>query len=352
MGLAGDTQGADRLSCKEKYDHYCKRVLSNKDVLARILRHTMKEYRKMSPEDIRACIEDLSCTLGGPSKTGKDMRGRKQNQKRPEYILGVNTEDSMPGEGSVLYDIRFMARQPGGSQGKETTHWRQIMVDIEAQTKFWQRRLEPRAVLYGSKMICSQLGRLYKSPQYEKGRKVYSIWICTDSPRRLGNRIFHIALHRDEDYETKPGRAPDKTRYYDRLEIIFIYLNQKEKHKDPLTDFLSTLLAKEMPWQERLNILRDRFGLQPDDEMKEEMKEMCNLSEAIERDGIRKGRRQGLREGQKQGKKQGRKEGLREGQMRILRLITKMNSSGEGKLIFRLQEDPDFLEQQLKKYKL
>lgn len=78
---------------KSQYDAQCKRVLANKEILAWILKHTVKEFADMSIRRIKKCIGNdiqISKVRVDPGKT---------NTPEPERIIGELEEDKVPGEG-------------------------------------------------------------------------------------------------------------------------------------------------------------------------------------------------------------------------------------------------------------
>ena len=87
---------------KEQYDENCKNILSNKVILAWILRRTVKEFAVYSIDRIMECIEKptVSKVCVNPGLTN--------HQK----ITGINTEDAVNEEGVIYYDLRFFAIVP------------------------------------------------------------------------------------------------------------------------------------------------------------------------------------------------------------------------------------------------
>ena len=101
-----------------QYDEYVKRILSNRYILSWILKYATEEFNKLSIRQIaEECIaEDISVlkvrvmpgqTNAGAEKEEKILEGRGKQER----ILGANTEDKVPGEGEIYYDIRFSAYQ-------------------------------------------------------------------------------------------------------------------------------------------------------------------------------------------------------------------------------------------------
>src|SRR5699024_4119154 len=91
---------------KSQYDAQCKRVLANKEILAWILKHTVKEFADMSIRRIKKCIGNdiqISKVRVDPGKT---------NTPEPERIIRESEEDKVPGEGEIYFDIRFSVYLP------------------------------------------------------------------------------------------------------------------------------------------------------------------------------------------------------------------------------------------------
>ena len=72
---------------------------------------------------------------------------------------------------------------------------------------------------------------------------------------------------------------------------------------------MNVLLSPSMDIAEKERILSGVYGMELETTIRKELKEMCNLSEAIEEQALRKGRKAGRAEGRKAGRKEGRKEG-------------------------------------------
>ena len=92
---------------KSQYDMQCKKVLSNRTILAWILRDTVQEFSTMPVPDIMKCIgDDLQVS---------SVRVEPGNTNR-ERIIGQSNEDKIPDEGEIYYDIRFSALAPTQGQ--------------------------------------------------------------------------------------------------------------------------------------------------------------------------------------------------------------------------------------------
>lgn len=159
---------------KEKYDAACKRLLSQKIILAWILKSCVAEYRDCSVNDIAEKYIE-----GTPQVSTVPVNPDETNP----VIQGVRTEDSLLTEGTILYDIRFVAYVPGGK------HPVQLIINVEAQSSHTGYPLVMRAIYYCCRMISAQNGPDFTNSHYEKIKKVYSIFISTTPRKKEKNTI-------------------------------------------------------------------------------------------------------------------------------------------------------------------
>lgn len=90
---------------KAAYDNACKKLLSNKIILAWIMKSCLQEYRKCTIQEIaEKYIEGDLYVSEIPVYP---------DEETPELIKGLSTEDTTIAEGTVTYDIRFSALIPG-----------------------------------------------------------------------------------------------------------------------------------------------------------------------------------------------------------------------------------------------
>lgn len=112
----------DVTNLQAQYDEACKKLLSNEQILAWILKTTVKEFETCSIEDIaQKYIEgtpEVSKVLVNPGETNVN-------------ITGLNNEDSVFREGKITYDIRFQAVYP--KSGK----YIKLFINVEAQKNFY-----------------------------------------------------------------------------------------------------------------------------------------------------------------------------------------------------------------------
>lgn len=267
---------------KIQLDEWVKRIIAHKSVIARILKAVAVEFQDYSIEEIMDMI--------GPdvhiSKVEKNLK-LKHSSMGDTRILGDNTEDKVPGEGVNYYDIRFCVYLP--EDGKEVPV--KLLVNIEAQKKFYQKyHFVTRGIFYGARMISAQLGTEFTHSEYDKIKKVYSIWICMNAPEEIGNSLTEYSIQKRDII----GCLKDTKRHYDKLSVIIICLNEKEPEEEKgLHRFLNILLSENLPVEVKEEKLENDFGIRLTEDLRKGVSEMCNFGDAIEERGIQKGKRMG-----------------------------------------------------------
>ena len=266
------------------YDAACKRVLSEKAILARIMKSCLEEYKECDVNDIaEKYIEGQPQVSAVPVLPDEDST----------VISGMDTEDKSVREGSVTYDIRFRAIAP--SSGEQIA----LIINVEAQNDFYPGYpLIKRGIYYCSRMISSQYGREFTGAHYEKIKKVYSIWICMNPPKVRENTITRYRLVE----EHLVGEAMESVRNYDLLSIVMLCLGGPDgENYDGVLRMLDVLLSNETSEVEKRKILQDDYDIQMTRTMEQEVSVMCNLSKGIMEKGITKGRVEGRSEGMAKG---------------------------------------------------
>lgn len=278
--LANDIDATDG---KSKYDAQVKKVLANKIILAWILKYTVREFFEFSIFDIEKCIEGTPEVAKVPVDTGLSNM---------ESIEGLNTEDAIPNEGKITYDIKFYVMLPDGEYTK-------MIINIEGQ-----KDSEPgydivtRAVFYCARLLSSQLGKEFTNKtadkvKYDGIKKVYSIWICMDSRNNAKDSIVEYHMQPNVLYGN-----PSKSSRYDLLSVIMIHLGGDELvSENRLVNMLTTLLSSSIDKEKKKKKLQEEFEIPMSIAFKQEVEDMCNLSGYVEEKGRAKGKAEGIVEG-------------------------------------------------------
>lgn len=267
--LKRDLRNADG---NAQYDQHAKNVLSNKKILAHILHRVVHELSDLTIEKIEQCI-DGNVSVG-------------ETELMPN-IVGLQQEDRVVGEDVVYFDLQFVVIR----DDKQL----KILFDVEAQKNYYPGyHIVTRGILYCSRMLSAQVATEFQIPKYDDLKKVYSIWLCFNSPKKVGNAISRYFLQKEDIL----GHTDMNTLAYDKLEIVQICLNEDAyEHEDELIRLLNTVFSTRKSFNEIETIVENEYNIPMNDSFGEEVQKMCNLSEGIEQRGIEKGIQQGLQQG-------------------------------------------------------
>ncbi len=271
---------------KAAYDAACKRLLANKIILAWIMKSCLEEYKEFSVNEIAELYIE-----GNPQIAEAAVNPDENNSS--EQIRGVKTEDSTIQEGTITYDIRFLTIVPG------TEETIRLIINIEAQNDFYPGYpLTKRAFYYCSRMISSQYGSEFTETHYEKIKKVYSIWICSNPPKKRENTITRYCIQE----ENLVGQVSEQKKNYDLLTVIMIGLGHAEDDNyTGILKLLGVLFSSEKEAGEKKKILQNDFDIAMTKTLESEVSVMCNLSKGVEERGMARGLEQGLMRGLEQG---------------------------------------------------
>lgn len=249
-----------------QYDERAKRLLGNKIILAHILVKTVDEFKGMNPKDVVSYIEGEPFIGVVPVEPGLTNDERVKNGQR---IVGLNTENAEINEGLIRFDIIFYVRMKDGIS--------QVIVNVEAQKdEPTSYHILNRAVFYVSRLVSSQKEKDFVRTNYNDIKRVFSIWVCMSM---VENSMDYVHLTDDKllgSYQWKGG--------LDLLNIVLIGIaNELPEHDDKyeLHRLLSTLLSMDLSVDEKLEIMEKEYSIPLDDRIREDVSEMCNLSQGI-----------------------------------------------------------------------
>lgn len=275
---------------KAKYDEACKRVLSNKYILAWILKGVVKEFEKESIQDIKNIYIE-----GIPQVSKKAVHELYLN----EMITGMNGENVIAGEGVRTFDVMFAAVTP--------VKFEKLIINIEPQNDYHPGYIiDTRMVYYICRMISSQYGREFVKSDYNRIKKVYSIWICTQPPKGEANTISIYSFTKCD----KIGKQKNRKKAYDKIVGVKICLGGEEyENYSGVIKLLHILLISNMDAEEKKKILQTEFGIVISGKIEEEVNEMCDLADGLFNRAKKEGWQSGMQRGMQRGMKSGRKQG-------------------------------------------
>ena len=279
-----------------RYDRAAKKLLANKFVLAHILKDCVKEYQACSIMDIAQKYIEGEPEVGTTGVYMDDSSSPEQPDIKPETVVtraaevqavnaqevnaqevnaqvinaqainaqamntqsmkvqamneqamnahamsiqamntqvtkvqGMGNEDISQNEGTVYYDVRFNAIAPSTEEHGNI----RLIINAEAQNRFKPKYpLTKRAVYYGSRLISAQHGTVFTKSDYQKLRKVYSIWICVNPAKKFRNTITRYSLKP----ETIIGNAVEAPENYDLINIVMVCLGKMEEFEEQEKD--------------------------------------------------------------------------------------------------------------------
>ena len=240
---------------KAAYDAACKRLLANKIILAWIMKSCLEEYKTHSIHEIAEKYIE-----GVPQIAEATVNPDEEICDSGEQIRGVKNEDS-----TIQETIR-------------------LMINVEAQNDFYPGYpIIKRALYYCSRMISSQYGSEFTETHYENIRKVYSIWICSNPPKKRENTITRYSIQE----ENLIGQVSERKENYDLLTVVMICLGHADDDNyTGVLKLLGVLLSSEKEAEEKKKILQDDFDIAMTKTLESEVSVMCNLSKGVEERGI------------------------------------------------------------------
>jgi hypothetical protein len=277
-------QGIDSADIGAQYDAACKRVLSEKIILAYIMKECLEEFSDASLDDI------ANKYIEGTPEIGETL---VLADGAPRIKGGAN-EGATIHEGTVIFDIRFRVIAP------TLDGYIQLILNVEAQQDYYPGYpLIKRGIYYCSRLISAQYGVDFPPEQYSKVKKVYSIWICMNLPKHRENTINRYRMTE----EHLVGEVKEKLENYDLLTTLMICLGDSDRTQG-LLRLLDVLLAANIQPETKKNVLEDEFSIPISQSFEQEVSGMCNLSKGV----LERGRKEGIEQGIKEGKKEGIKE--------------------------------------------
>lgn len=244
-----------------KVDEKIKALLADKQILARILKYSVEDFKEYDILEIINRIEEVEI-LEVPVDAGLSYKSKNEFGK----ISGSNTEDNVPGEGVIYYDIRFNV-----TKGKKRI---KVLINIEVQATTSVSRLgyhiENRMTYYLSRMISAQKEQEFFGSDYDKIKEVISIWICMDA-RKNEDSIIEYQLRP----EVKFGENihPEEINLLKGILIKIRGGKNMTQSKNKLIEMLEYVIADHSV-EEKKNYLKNECGVEMTKELERKVEAM------------------------------------------------------------------------------
>ena len=267
---------------KATYDAAAKEFLSNKSILAWLLKYCVAEFKDYGITEIAEKYIGNDVEVGIiPIEPDKTNAVRK--------ILPEGTEYRTVTEGTTFFDIRFSAYAPDNGEMIK------LIINVEAQKKNNpEYHLITRGIFHCARLLSSQYSIEFEEPHFDKIKKVYSIWLTFTSPQPTGG----ITQYKMKEHHIV-GNISNAKKNYDLLQVIMVYVGSNGMH---------LLFRKRANAVSKEQQLKDEFGIELSTKMAEELNIMCNLGEGIAEEAMAEGLAKGLERGIEKGKIQNSEE--------------------------------------------
>lgn len=268
-------------------DSCCKRIMSSKLIIAKLLQAVVPEYADSKVNEIVKLLGNV------------DIDGEFVDADTAPVIKSEANEDSSIMEGKRIYDIKFTALTP---QNRKIA----LIINLEIQNNFNAGyALIRRAEYYCARLISAQYNTVFTGSDFDKIEKVYSIWICTSPDEAHKNTISLYKMNRyglAGTYTDTPKDILD----YDLMNVIMICLGDSHTMEcRGIIRMLHSLLVAEIPAAEKKRIIHDEYDIPITKEFDKEVDDMCNISSLYLNRGIDIGINKGIDIGINKGKAEG-----------------------------------------------
>ena len=230
------------------YDTEAKNLFGNKEVLSVIAKYVIPEVKDYSYEEIASIIGNVNISKEEVAVNGPIER--------------LESESKYVGEKTIFYDIKTTIHTNDGAI--------ELILNVEIQRKANPGyNLKMRGSYYVARAFSEQLKDISDDANYDKLKKVYSIWIVSNSPKE---EIVKYSFMNTKTRTIDPMNDP--------FSLIMIYLG-KQRSKDKVIRYIKALFERDMEY------LKKYYHINED--MERSMESMCNLSEGIREEGREEG---------------------------------------------------------------
>lgn len=252
-------------------DQGFKTIVHNSDILSWMIRNNVDEFKGKSIDEIKSCLN-----------IGEDGR----------TVIGRENEYDSVKQGKITVDTVFDVRIPGSDD--------QLAVIVNLEGQYSSNPGYPigkRAEYYMARLVSSQKGVDFTNDDYGRIRKVYSIWYILHPRIDEKNTILSYKMKLDSVVGNL-AREPPKLETFN---IMMVNIGRYDSNLPEESAFPAALFSN-MDDDERQNVMKNRFNIEYDDSLIEEVRNVASLDEEAFNcglsEGIEKGIEIGLEKGQ------------------------------------------------------
>lgn len=275
-----------------KYDTQAKNLFGLKEVMGYILKFIVPEFQTLSAKEASKCILEVQISQTEVSENyGNGSFQVNQKEDLKTTVKGkfqkLQSESKVENEKTIYFDIKTLVKNPRFSESQYGTI--EFIINLEMQNDNDPGYIiEQRGMYYCARLLSEQLGVLTKTTKYSSLKKVYSLWIVGGTEE---NKLSNYCMV-DQD-----GNK-DHSANLIELSIVRLSKNIYETEHQELFDFLHGFFDI-ISFEEKKRRLKKYFNFDANQQLKEGVDTMCNLSEGIYNFGQEKGREEGKLEAAK-----------------------------------------------------
>lgn len=223
------------------------KVVSEKPILASIMKSVIDEYKGCSIDEIVNMIE------GTPQVSAVPVHQAGHGSS----VTGMDTVDSSVSERAERYDILFRATAP--SSDKPITR----IINLEIRDKYDpDNPMANEGLYYCSELISAQITDVSDDSAFWDLKKVYSVWICMNPPESHANTVAYYEIVE----KCIVGEYKRPVEEYDLFAVVEIFLGGPGKgNYEGVTRMLDILLSDKISKAEKLKVLREDYGIEMSD---------------------------------------------------------------------------------------
>ena len=255
---------------KEQLDLYAKKIMADDQIIRVLLKNAVSDQ---FPQQVEITIRNMWI-----SKVPVD----------PGYTNRISVkqqENFIPSEGRIVFDLLFETQL----QSNKT-----ITVNVEIQKNF-HLKYPPacREEFYLARQISAQAESIFSLARQEYGKihHAIGIWLYLNVPKKYSNTIIRCQRER----RIMAGSGQQRSDNFPSTIIEIMVGNEPYTGDNDLLHVLHIIFKDTCSAEEKMKRLA-QFDIIDHNEFRKELRDMCNYSDLIYENGIRKGKTEGIRE--------------------------------------------------------
>lgn len=255
---------------KEQLDLYAKKIMADDQIIRVLLKNAVPDlFRQQVEITIRNML--VSKVPVDPGYTNR---------------ISVKQQESfIPSEGRIVFDLLFETQVSSNKT---------ITVNVEIQKNF-HLKYPPacREEFYLARQISAQAESIFSLARQEYGKihHAIGIWLYLNVPKKYSNTIIRC----QRDRRIMAGSGQQRTDNFPSTIIEIMVGNEPYTGDNDLLHVLHIIFKETCSAEEKMKRLA-QFGIIDHNEFRKELRDMCNYSDLIYENGIKKGKTEGIRE--------------------------------------------------------